>query len=1185
MQQFKSLSQRVKHLRYHNENQNLTRKLTIKQRKDSIRKVEERIKKRISPPRDQWTGKNTQINYNKLQDEIKDFDLIKQEVEEDEKKNGLSDQLQIHFSLADQVSAFLNLIDPLMEYLDKKDIKSFETFIEKVFRSNKALVSMSEISDKIIIQFCQIHAIKQFQNFLLSQIFNKISKSIFNLLTFSSGYLKGLDYFYDQIESEKELIDLKLLEAVKKITDFIEFIENYENDLSKADEEGGDGDDEDGLLKKEEEIKIDEEMQKVELRKQILHRTPSYIERLKIIKIRRQSRVFETPINFNDQIKNKNVQNIFPNKIKFEKKINFEKIIDPQTENQQQIEITPIINEEEISCQQEKEKEKENVNDKEKEKEKEKEKKVENSKVQDYEAQQQLIQKLSINSLAKLQPVNSLARLQQVQQLKKLQALKRIQQNKQSIFSKSVNIENKEQEQKFVKNKPLGLSKRNKIHYQSKDQTNCQKGLVKVYLDNKSFKTLALTSNQTVRELIERIQKKMLYENHKNFVFVEKIGNIERILNPELKPLFLREFWEESEIDYCRFEYKDKVTVKNLYNTDEKRFIKIYLQNSSYITLLIFPSTLCSDVLQKVCKKLRVDPQSSTEFSIYLKEDLRYCSYSTFGRFAQVDTSTAFLNSKKKKSKNMMNNPNLALNNKVKNTNNGLSKKKKKQNQTLYDLRGIETDENIFQIVNNSELHSKKIIFIFKENKLQLPKKKSARWGQTPISLKRLKQIQIDLGTENDNIQKTNLNNNPNLDNQNDLFNTINTTETIISRNTKTKTNNNDMLSDECLNEYDIIDKNEIHQIHFEIIEKGDKNCKCSIWGKNHGWKKKILSIQGHKLYYFNNYETSQNQFSMVSLLNAQIHSTKRLFQKKTNIIFLTTDTNEDYKFSFRSTSDFNLWQKYITKGIISLNNCNMTTNKKNKNPKTRNLLTKQTIKTINQSDNVKSSMQINCFINWLNFYLVQNENYILLENRKVTNLEKDLEDGLVLLMVYEVLTNEPLEYNLSPTLLLHKMKNLKIFFDQLRTFTNFDKEKYCITTEESVLDGNLNLILNLIWFLIYHVENYHTSKDELLTWVKKKVDSVSDLSIQDFNSFKNPDLFLLLLYSLRYNSLESPQKLFSNQDQMKFQIAFDSIEENLKIPQLLSVKDMLNSFVDQRSIITYLYLIKRTDFEQCEED
>ncbi|KAJ3442834.1 hypothetical protein M0812_12585 [Anaeramoeba flamelloides] len=1060
---------------------------------------------------------------------------MKRSTSTDEQLNKIQidDYLDLHFSLSEHLEMFLDLLEQLINLLKKKDQTSLGKMFEKIFKMNKLLKKDSTLADYSIKTFYSNHNLKDEESLFLNKHFESVSKSVFNLLSYSSGYSKGLDHFYVQIETVKEDIELNLLEAAEKISCFIEIVENVELELNNKEEKGEKEENErkkeetEEKEEKDEKEKIGEKVEKEEKKEnkeeaeEIISKENMYEKIIKIDTL--------DPLSTNN-FKSVNKSNYNSNNKSHDLEKDNHVIVGQKSQFGDQ-----ILNKRRSVSLFSKTR---NSNQKPKE-------------TQDSSFHEYPVSKQSSNLQSTFSKITDSFHF-------KTQKKRKTNSNKitNPKYTESSNTTTNTLTRKQTEKKSQALVKQ--IHYEPIKPLEYRKSFLKVYFHATSFTTLPLNEKDSVTKVIENIKKKKYIKNVQDYVFVEKIGNTERILDPQVKPYFLKEFWDQSEKGFCRFEYKPISEVKAPLDTNQKRLIRVYFTNSGYITLEVQSETTCLDLMKKIEKKFRFKLKIDiNKYSLYLKEDQYFCSFSHLSR-------TNIIPNKNPNNLKISNDNNIDLNSKLTKT---------QTNEENYaNLRLIELDENIIGCINSFELNSKKMIFIFKENHLHSPKRASVYWGNTIISLDKLNQLKKDMkyykGIKNNKNNDYNLiksfSSDFHLEKQKGSKE-INSNHNLIKKKKRNSfiggtINQGDENGNGSTSGSDFSGSDQLH-IDMDNIKKGDETCSCFVYIEKK-WVPKILSLQNNTLYYFDDFKTSQKDYQIISLTNAQLKVPKKKqfqfqFQKR-KFILIQTQLNEEYKISFSSNLNFNQWKCKIENNIISLKK------QGKQNSQQPNTINNILHKKIGMK---KFEMQINTYQNWLNHHLVQNvkfNQYL----KKVNDLQTDLQDGVIFLMVLEIIANENIKYNKEPNLLLTKIKNLKILFDNLRS-KNIQLGEL---NEEAIYDGNLHFILNFIWILIYQIENKHINKGELFTWIKTQIYKVSDIAIHDFTSFKNPDLLLLLLHSLKPLDFPYPIQYLKMGTKEKFIIAFDYANKLLSIPKILSINDIILEIVDERSIITWLY-------------
>uniref|UniRef100_A0A8C2SH40 Calponin-homology (CH) domain-containing protein n=1 Tax=Capra hircus TaxID=9925 RepID=A0A8C2SH40_CAPHI len=142
--------------------------------------------------------------------------------------------------------------------------------------------------------------------------------------------------------------------------------------------------------------------------------------------------------------------------------------------------------------------------------------------------------------------------------------------------------------------------------------------------------------------------------------------------------------------------------------------------------------------------------------------------------------------------------------------------------------------------------------------------------------------------------------------------------------------------------------------------------------------------------------------------------------------------------------------------------------------------------------------IQQNTFTRWCNEHLK-------CVNKRIGNLQTDLSDGLRLIALLEVLSQKHMyrKYHQRPTFRQMQLENVSVALEFL------DRES--IKLVKAIVDGNLKLILGLVWTLILHYSismpvwedegdddaKKQTPKQRLLGWIQNKIPY---LPITNFN-------------------------------------------------------------------------------------
>lgn len=228
-----------------------------------------------------------------------------------------------------------------------------------------------------------------------------------------------------------------------------------------------------------------------------------------------------------------------------------------------------------------------------------------------------------------------------------------------------------------------------------------------------------------------------------------------------------------------------------------------------------------------------------------------------------------------------------------------------------------------------------------------------------------------------------------------------------------------------------------------------------------------------------------------------------------------------------------------------------------------------------NTEENIKDKkweqVQIKAFKSWVNSTL-EKKNI-----PPVEDLKTDFQDGVRLCNFLETVSNKRIgKYDTKPSHQIQKIQNLSI---ALQFVQNVLEVKLVSLGPEDIFNGNLKLILGLLWSLFRKLrlasinEEGKSSEDGLLLWVKKMTSGYKGVNITDFkNSFTDGLAFSALIHKFNselidYDSINGEERE-SNLDR-----AFVIAEKSLGIPKLLEPADLVSGPVDERSVILYVSL------------
>ncbi|KAG8793175.1 hypothetical protein FRC16_011058 [Serendipita sp. 398] len=208
-----------------------------------------------------------------------------------------------------------------------------------------------------------------------------------------------------------------------------------------------------------------------------------------------------------------------------------------------------------------------------------------------------------------------------------------------------------------------------------------------------------------------------------------------------------------------------------------------------------------------------------------------------------------------------------------------------------------------------------------------------------------------------------------------------------------------------------------------------------------------------------------------------------------------------------------------------------------------------------------------------------------------MNSLLTDLADGVRLIQLMEIMGDVSLgKYNKVPRMRVQKAENV----NKALEFISSRGVKLTNIGPEDIIDGNLKLILGMIWTLVLRftiadiTEEGLSAKEGLLLWCQRKTAPYREVDVQDFSYSWRDGLALEVLsypYTSRADSdtrcalihrhrpdLIDYDALDKGDRYGNTQLAFEVAERHLGIPQLLEVDDLCAvDKPDERSVMTYI--------------
>eukprot|EP01120_Amphizonella_sp_Union-15-10_P001179 TRINITY_DN1122_c0_g1_i8.p1 TRINITY_DN1122_c0_g1~~TRINITY_DN1122_c0_g1_i8.p1 ORF type:complete len:875 (-),score=266.28 TRINITY_DN1122_c0_g1_i8:53-2542(-) len=194
----------------------------------------------------------------------------------------------------------------------------------------------------------------------------------------------------------------------------------------------------------------------------------------------------------------------------------------------------------------------------------------------------------------------------------------------------------------------------------------------------------------------------------------------------------------------------------------------------------------------------------------------------------------------------------------------------------------------------------------------------------------------------------------------------------------------------------------------------------------------------------------------------------------------------------------------------------------------------------------------------------------------KCVEITTDLSDGLKMFKLLEVISGEnPFnKFERNPRMKIQKIQNIQLAL----TFLKNTGIRLVGIGAEDIVDGNLTLILGLIWTIILRFQIQDISEEELsakeglLLWVQKKTKPYDNVDVKNFHtSFQDGLAFCALIHAHRPDLIDYKSLTKANKKE-NLQLAFSIAEKHLDVPAILDPDDIVSiPKPDERSIMTYV--------------
>jgi len=220
-----------------------------------------------------------------------------------------------------------------------------------------------------------------------------------------------------------------------------------------------------------------------------------------------------------------------------------------------------------------------------------------------------------------------------------------------------------------------------------------------------------------------------------------------------------------------------------------------------------------------------------------------------------------------------------------------------------------------------------------------------------------------------------------------------------------------------------------------------------------------------------------------------------------------------------------------------------------------------------------------NTFLRWCNDYLSR-------RGLRMSDFKTGFKSGLLLVNLMEIISGKSLgRCNLHPKIYVQKTENVGIAIK----FIQDEGIKLVNIGAEDIVDGNMRLILGLMWTLIlrYEVKGGGDGTDgdaisDLLEWVRSKI---PEYDVKGFTKDWNDGRALCgLVNALRPGSF--PNHMDMNPDHKKGNCGkgISAAQRFLNIDPLLLPEEMAHKKVDKIAVITYISQFRNVRHEDMQD-
>lgn len=183
--------------------------------------------------------------------------------------------------------------------------------------------------------------------------------------------------------------------------------------------------------------------------------------------------------------------------------------------------------------------------------------------------------------------------------------------------------------------------------------------------------------------------------------------------------------------------------------------------------------------------------------------------------------------------------------------------------------------------------------------------------------------------------------------------------------------------------------------------------------------------------------------------------------------------------------------------------------------------------------------------------------------------MSTDLSDGLALIALLEQISHKTVapQYNKNPKIRVQKIENVNFSL----AFLQGEGIKLVGVGGGDIVDGNLKLILGLIWTIILRyqiqVANGNSARQELLDWVRSMI---PEYNINNFaGDWTSGRAICALGEAVQPGQMNLPHD-FTSDPLRNANMGMTMAEQNMNIPQILDAEDMVHA-PDELANMTYI--------------